>query len=121
MIVLVLSLAGAAGALCRLVVDGAVRSRWGPQFPYATLLINVSGSVLLGVLTGLVLFHSAPDQLRTVLGTGFCGGYTTFSTVSFETARLVQERRAAAALLNSAGTLLLSLLGAAGGLALTSL
>lgn len=121
MIVLLLSLAGAVGALCRLVVDGAVRGRYGRRFPYGTLVINVSGSVLLGVLTGLVLFHGAPGPVRTVLGTGFCGGYTTFSTASFETVRLVQDRRPVAALLNGTGTLLLTLLGAAAGLALASI
>ncbi len=121
MIVLLLSLAGAVGALCRLVLDGAIRSQLGTRFPYGTMVINVSGSLLLGVLTGLVLFHGAPGPVQTVLGTGFCGGYTTFSSASFETVRLVQERRVVAALLNGAGMLLLTLLAAAAGLALASI
>ncbi len=79
MIVLWLALAGSAGAVARFVVDGAIRARWATTFPYGTLLINVTGSVLIGVLTGLVLFHGQPTALTTIAGTGFCGGYTTFS------------------------------------------
>ena len=121
MTVVLLSVAGALGAVSRFALDGVVRARYAPRFPYGTLLVNVSGSVLLGVLTGLVLFHGAAGEVRTVLGAGFCGGYTTFSTASVETVRLVQERRPLAALGNAAGTLLLTLLGAAAGLLLTGL
>jgi len=113
--VVLLSLAGGLGAVCRLVVDGAVRARWG-RGPYGTLVINVGGSLLLGLLSGLVLFHGVPPAWRSVLGTGFCGGYTTFSTASFETVRLIQERRPVAAVLNGAGSLVLTVL--AGGLGL---
>lgn len=118
--VVLLSLAGALGAVCRLVVDGGVRARYD-RFPLGTLVVNVSGSLLLGVVTGLVLFHGAPSELRTVLGTGFCGGYTTFSTASFEAVRLLQQRRLGAALLTAAGTLLLTLLAGAAGLTLAAL
>ncbi|MCW2694757.1 MAG: CrcB protein [Mycobacterium sp.] len=119
MIVLVMSLAGGLGAVARFALDGLVVARAGRRFPYGTLLINISGSLLLGVLTGLTLAHGAPTALRTVAGTGFCGGYTTFSTASFETVRLLQERRWAAALTNGAGTLVLTLLAAALGLWVT--
>ena len=119
MIVLVMSLAGGLGAVARFALDGLVVARAGRRFPYGTLLINISGSLLLGVLTGLTLAHGAPTVLRTVAGTGFCGGYTTFSTASFETVRLLQERRWAAALANGAGTLVLTLLAAALGLWVT--
>jgi CrcB protein len=119
MIVLVMSLAGGLGAVARFALDGLVVARAGRRFPYGTLLVNISGSLLLGVLTGLTLAHGAPTALRTVAGTGFCGGYTTFSTASFETVRLLQERRWAAALANGAGTLVLTLLAAALGLWVT--
>ncbi len=99
MTAVLLSLAGALGAVCRLAVDGLVRARFGGRFPLGTMSINVGGSLLLGVLTGLVLFHGAPGAVQTVLGTGFCGGYTTFSTASFETVRLAEQRRPVAALL----------------------
>lgn len=119
MTVVLLSLAGALGAVARVVADGVVRARYGRRFPVGTVAINVTGSLVLGVLTGLVLAHDAPDGVRTIAGAGFCGGYTTFSTASFETARLVHDGRPIAAVVNAAGTLLLSLLAAGVGLALT--
>jgi CrcB protein len=111
------SLAGAAGAVARFVVDGAVRHRWAPAFPWATLAVNVSGSALLGLVTGAVLFAGLPDLVRAVVGVGFCGGYTTFSTASFETVRLARQGRASAALANAVGSLLLTVAAAAVGLA----
>jgi len=105
-VVLLLIAAGGLGAVCRFVLDGAVRSRFGSGYPLGTLVINISGSLILGVLTGLTLAHLLPDTVRLVVGTGFLGGYTTFSTASFETVRLVQERRVPAALLYGLGTLI---------------
>jgi fluoride exporter len=119
MIVLLLVLAGGAGAATRLVIDGAVRARWTTSLPWATIVINVTGSLALGVLTGLVLRQSASPDLRMILGTGFCGGYTTFSTASFETVRLVQQGRVTGALLNGLGTAVLGVGAAAVGLLLT--
>ena len=111
------TLAGSAGAVTRFVADGAVRARWKSSFPVATLLINVTGSLLLGFLVGLVTFRQHPSVLSAVLGTGFCGGYTTFSTASFETVRLAQQRRFAPAALNAVGSIALTMLAAAAGLA----
>jgi CrcB protein len=105
-VVLLLIAAGGLGAACRFALDGAVRSRFGSGYPLGTLVINISGSLILGVLTGLTLAHLLPDTVRLVVGTGFLGGYTTFSTASFETVRLVQERRVPAALLYGLGTLI---------------
>ncbi len=121
MIVALLCLAGGAGAATRFVLDGALCARFGTTFPWATLLINLTGSVLLGVLTGLTLFHGSPDQVRVVLGTGFCGGYTTFSTASFETVRLVQEGASARAVAYPVASVLGALAAAGIGLALASL
>lgn len=115
------AVAGAVGALARFVLDGAVKTRSATVFPAATLLINVTGSLLLGVLTGLALFHGEPSAVKTIVGTGLCGGYTTFSTASFETIRLVQQRRGALAAVNAVGTLGLSVLAGAAGLGVTYL
>lgn len=93
MIVLWLSLAGGLGALSRFITDGLIRTVVGRQFPWATILINVSGSLVLGILTGLVLYHHGNEDIKLILGTGFCGGYTTFSTASFEAVRLIEKRR----------------------------
>ena len=110
-------LAGASGALARFLIDALIKQRWKSPFPLATVLINVTGSLLLGVLAGLVLFHGQSSMWQTVVGTGFCGGYTTFSTASFETVRLVQQDRRALALLNAIGSLATSVGACAVGLA----
>jgi fluoride exporter len=111
--------AGCAGAVARFVIDGVIRARSGRTFPLGTLAINVSGSLVLGLLTGFVLFHNETTVLATIAGTGFCGGFTTFSTASFETVRLVQARAYRLAVLNGGGTLVLSCAAAAIGLVLT--
>jgi CrcB protein len=116
-IVVLTLLAGATGAVARFVLDSSVKRRWQTAFPWATVTINVTGSMLLGVLAGLVLFGGQPAVWQTVVGTGFCGGYTTFSTASFETVRLVQQGRPGLALANALGSLLLSVAGCAAGLA----
>ncbi|ARJ06977.1 hypothetical protein GCM10010988_23210 [Cnuibacter physcomitrellae] len=100
-----LSLAGGVGAAARFVLDGAVKSLVRTSYPVGTTLINLSGSLLLGVVTGLALSHLVSDDWRLVLGTGFLGGYTTFSTASLETVRLAQQRRWGAALANGVGML----------------
>lgn len=120
MITALIVLAGGLGAGVRFVVDGAVRSRLASTVPWSTIGINVTGSLLLGVLTGLVLYQGADADLRLIAGTGFCGGYTTFSTASVETVRLVRQGRTWAALVSALGTLVLCLAAAALGLALTS-
>lgn len=119
MITAALVLAGGLGATARFVLDGVLRARWGGRLPWATMVINVSGALLLGVLTGLVMYRGAGTDLTLIGGTGFCGGYTTFSTASFETVRLVQQRRVAAALVTGGGTVVLAVGAAALGLVLT--
>ena len=84
------------------------------------MTINVTGAILLGIFTGLVLFRGQPEAWHTIAGTGFCGGYTTFSTASFETVRLAQQRHYWTAVVNGAGTLVLTVLAGAAGLALDS-
>ncbi len=117
MMVLWVALAGSAGAVARFVLDGMIRSRRASDVPWATIVINVTGSLLLGLVTGLVLFHGAPDSVQTIVGIGFCGGYTTFSTASVETVRLIQRRRYRAAAVNAFGTMALTVLAGAAGLA----
>jgi CrcB protein len=111
------ALAGAAGALTRFLLDGVVRARRPATFPLATGLINVTGSLLLGVFAGLVLYDGASADWKVIAGTGFCGGYTTFSTASVEAVRLVQDGRTRTAAGYVVGTLALALGAAAVGLA----
>jgi CrcB protein len=90
-------------------------------FPWGTLIVNLSGSLVLGVLTGLALYHALPQAPRVVVGTGFCGAYTTFSAFSFETVRLLEEGELAEAAANLVGSLLLCALGAGAGMAVAGL
>lgn len=114
-------LAGAVGAPARYLVDGFVADRTEGAFPWGTFVINVSGSFVLGFLTGLALYHGFPKTPKVVLGTGFCGAYTTFSTFTFETVRLVEEGAVNEAVRNSLGTLVTAAAAAALGLALAAL
>lgn len=86
------ALGGAIGTVARYLLTLAIQPRAGAGFPVATLLINVTGSILLGFLMryGLESTTASPE-VRLLLTTGFCGGYTTFSTFSYETARLIED------------------------------
>lgn len=119
--IVLLGLAGGLGAGTRFVVDGLVRSRARTALPVGTIAINVTGSFLLGLVAGAVIVHAAPVELQAIAGTGFLGGYATFSTASFETVRLIQSRRTGLALLNGIGTAAAAVGAAAAGLALASL
>ncbi|GAA4754793.1 fluoride efflux transporter CrcB [Amnibacterium soli] len=105
--------AGGVGAAARLLIDGALRTRLGTRLPWGTLTINVSGSLLLGLLTGLARSGHLVEAWQSILGTGLLGGYTTFSTASYETVRLLQQRRLTAALINGPGMLTLCIAAAA--------
>ena len=118
MTVLLVVVAGAAGALLRYEVELAVRRRTGGDLPYGTLLINVSGSFLLGVLAGGAAVHGVPTELVTVAGTGLLGAYTTFSTFSVDTVGLVERGRVREAAANLGASLVLGLGAAALGLAI---
>jgi CrcB protein len=85
------AVAGAVGAPCRYLLDGFVQDRTEGVFPWGTFVVNISGSLLLGFLTGLALYHAFGGAPRVWLGTGFCGAYTTFSTFTFESVRLLEE------------------------------
>lgn len=121
MTVLLMALAGGAGAAARFLLDGLVRTRFRTALPWGTILINVSGSLLLGLLAGLVLRSHAAPELQIILGTGFLGGYTTFSTASVETVRLLQSGRVGLALFSALGTMVAGVAAAAAGLALAAL
>ena len=96
-------LGGALGAICRYAIGQLLRSR---SFPYPTLVVNVLGSFILG----LMLFGVSNSQLLLLVGVGFCGAFTTFSSFSYQTVGLWEEGRRMAAVANAVGNLLLSLL-----------
>ena len=109
------------GAPLRYLIDGVVQDHTDGVFPHGTWVINVTGSLLLGVLTGLALYHGFGKVPKTILGTGFCGAYTTFSTFTFETVRLAEEGDLRDAARNAALSLLLGGMAAGVGLSLTLL
>ncbi len=113
-----LSIAGGVGALSRFVTDGVVRARFGNRLPWGTLFINTGGSLLLGLLTNLATHGHLDSGSKLILGTGFCGGFTTFSTASFETVRLIEEQRFYAAFWHAAANIGLSCAAAMLGLLL---
>lgn len=114
-------LAGALGAPLRYLVETVIDEAWPGRFPAGTLVVNVTGSLLLGVVAGLALYHGFPQAPKVVLGTGFCGAYTTFSGFVYETAEMSQEGAAGPAALNVLATIVLGLGAAAAGLALAAL
>lgn len=98
---LAIAVAGGTGAAVRHLVDSSVPPRVRSRFPWGIMLVNLSGSLALGLVTGAVL----DEPLMSVCAVGFLGGYTTFSTASFDTVRLFRERRIGAALVNGPGML----------------
>ncbi|MBO3089723.1 fluoride efflux transporter FluC [Cellulomonas dongxiuzhuiae] len=131
--IVAVALAGGLGAASRLLVDtwvsgrtravprertGARRAR--PGVPLGTLVVNVTACLLLGALTGWLLAHPGHDDVRGVLGVGFLGGYSTFSTASVEAVRLLLAGRGAAGALHALGMLAACVTATTVGLALTS-
>jgi CrcB protein len=112
--------AGALGAPARYLLDGFVQDRTDGAFPWGTFAINVSGSFLLGLITGAALYHAFPNTPKVWLGTGFCGAYTTFSTFTFETIRLLEDGDITEAWHNAAASLVVAALAAAVGLAIAA-
>lgn len=110
MTLFLISFAGGIGALTRFVLDGIIRKQLGRNYPWGTVIINVTGSVLLGICTGLVFARGLDASYLLFIGTGFCGGYTTFSAANFETVRLIEQNRFGAALFNSIGVLVVAVI-----------
>jgi CrcB protein len=89
--VLVVLVGGALGALARYQLDGLIQDHTHGAMPVGTLVINVSGSLVLGLLVGLRLHHGMSATVELAAGTGFCGAFTTFSSLMYETTRLAQD------------------------------
>ena len=102
---LLVALGGGVGAALRLSINGAVHRRVRPTYPVAMSLINTIGAFALGLITGLLATHVRPAQWGLGLGLGLVGGFTAFSTTSFHSLRLLQDRRVWAAIANSFGML----------------
>jgi CrcB protein len=121
-IILLIGLGGSVGSILRYLTAVAVHKYYSGMFPLATLLINVLGSFLIGIIFGCMERHqlSNPD-LKFLLATGFCGGYTTFSAFAFENVNLMQSGNNTMAFAYIAGSILIGLTATWAGLALVKI
>ncbi|MFN2637205.1 MAG: fluoride efflux transporter CrcB [Gemmatimonadaceae bacterium] len=106
----------AIGGVARLLLGNFIQQKVGASFPVGTMVINITGSFLLGFLIRYAL--GTPEispEIRAMLTTGFCGGYTTFSTYSFETATLIEDGRYERASMYIFLSVAIALLGVFGG------
>jgi CrcB protein len=121
MTLVLVMLGGAIGAPLRYLTDLLVQSRHDGAYPWGTFTVNVVGSGLLGLVAGGVTTVGTPHWVLAVVGTGFCGALTTFSTFGYETVRLIEEGSAAEALLNAGLSLGIGLAFASAGWAFAGL
>jgi CrcB protein len=108
---------GAIGAPLRYLTDLWVQARHDSVFPWGTFTVNVAGSLILGATVAVVTDLGLPAWVLTLVGTGFCGALTTFSTFGFETVRLLQEGSTLTAVASCLAGLLVGLAACAGGFA----
>jgi fluoride exporter len=109
-LILAVMAGGMLGAPARYLADRAVQARHDNVFPWGTLAVNVAGSALLGFLLGAQRHLGLPPAAFALLGTGFCGGLTTFSTFGYETLRLLEDSAIGEAGINVIGSLAISVL-----------
>jgi fluoride exporter len=120
-LVLLVALGGGVGAVLRALLIHHVSQRRQDPLPVGTIVVNASGSLVLGVLTGLALYHGLGSHPLAVAGTGLCGGYTTWSTASWETVHLLRTGHRSEAMVYTFGGLIVCLAGAAAGIGLAAL
>jgi len=113
------AIGAALGGVSRYYLASLVQHRVGSVFPWGTLVVNVSGSLLLGFIIRYALATPMVSvEMRALLTTGFCGGYTTFSTYSYETAALLEDGQYSRAGVYALGSMVLALAATIGGFAL---
>lgn len=115
---LAVAAAGGVGAAARFALDTGVQRMVPTSWPLGTAIVNVSGSFALGVVTGLALGGLLSSEWLALVGSGFLGGYTTFSTASLEVVRLLQKGRSATAVVLAFAVVVLGVAAAAAGLIL---
>jgi fluoride exporter len=109
-IVLAVLAGGMLGAPARYLADRVIQARHDSVFPWGTFAVNVAGSAVLGFLLGARAHLGLPSAAFALLGTGFCGGLTTFSTFGYETLRLLEDGAIGEAGLNVLGSLAVAVL-----------
>ena len=108
---LLVALGGGIGSAARYLVGAFVANRFGPDFPWGTFIVNVSGSFLIGIILSFMGGGLLPDWARPFMAVGIMGGYTTFSTYSHETLQLIQGGELVAATFNTLGQVVAGLVG----------
>ena len=114
--ILLVAAGGALGAVARFLVSTAVTQRLGGQWPWGTLIINLSGCFLISLFLGAGTGRIAESNLRYLLPIGFVGAYTTFSTWMLETWRLAEDGAVVLALANAGGSIAAGLVAVVAGL-----
>lgn len=114
---LLVGVGGAVGAAARFAVTTAMLTRFGPTFPYGVLLVNVLGSFFLGVVVAISADPAAPRWPLALLGVGFLGGFTTFSSFAIDVIALLERRDPGAAALYVGASVVLSVAAAGIGVA----
>jgi CrcB protein len=118
---LTVAAAGGAGAVLRALLIHHIGLRRADPLPLGTLVVNGSGSLLLGLLTGLSLYHGLGGRLLAIVGIGLCGGYTTWSTASWETVHLLHTGHRTEAVVYTLGSLVVCIGCAAAAIGLMAL
>jgi CrcB protein len=115
---LLISLLGGFGACCRYLLDRIIGSRMGKDFPYGTMAVNVLGSFGAGIVVGATAYQTLAPTVVALLLTGFLGGFTTASTISYEVVEMLGQRRLLGASVVALGTMILAIAAGFLGLAL---
>lgn len=108
--ILMVGIGGFAGSVLRYLISYYLKVSWSTVYPFGTFTVNLAGSFLIGIIIATALTENLSQQARLLLATGFCGGFTTFSTFSFEFFSLLQNGHTGYAFLYAVSSLALGLL-----------
>ena len=116
-VIAMVALGGALGSVVRYLVAGWVQPSWWPGFPFGIFVVNITGGLVMGLITGITALKlNLSLEMRAFLTTGILGGYTTFSTFSLDSAMLMERGAYGQAAAYVAGSVVLSILALFGGL-----
>jgi CrcB protein len=108
--ILLVGIGGGVGSVLRYLISRYVEMQALTSFPLGTFIVNIVGCFIIGVIYGLAIRNMASPEMRILLAAGFCGGFTTFSTFSYETLSLIRDGQPGFALLYIAGSVLAGLI-----------
>lgn len=107
--ILLIGFGGFAGSVLRFLISRYTALQWDTFFPSGTLLVNIAGCLMIGIIYGLTFKDAAAPEIRLLLATGFCGGFTTFSSFSFEFLILLRDGHHNLAFLYAGSSMMLGL------------